>query len=152
MSEQKQSLADFVFENKDKMPDNVYKILMEQYAKQEQQKGFVEIIYLYPKLMEDCDHSFELKYFKRHAIVKKYDNRYKGEEEMKVGLFQYGRICKNTSAPDGFLQNYIQLTCDSNLVLVRDIGRTDCDWEIEKGAEYFNCTATEVFVISVKDL
>ena len=78
MSEQKQSLADFVFENKDKMPDNVYKILMEQYAKQEQQKGFVEVVYLYPKIVEYREREYRIEYFRRVAIVKKYDDRFKG--------------------------------------------------------------------------
>lgn len=154
MSEQKQSLADFVFENKDKMPDNVYKILMEKYAKEEndKKKGFVEVVYLYPKIVEYREREYRIEYFRRVAIVKKYDDRFKGEEEIKIGLVDYGRVCKNAYCPND-KDNEIYISDDANIVLVRDTGRAfDNDWEVEKGADYFHLTCYEVFVVSVKDL
>jgi hypothetical protein len=150
MSEQKQSLADFVFENKDKMPDNVYKILMEQYAKQEQQKGFVEVEYLYPRIDEYRECEYRIEYRKRVAIVKKYDERFKGEEEIKIGLVDYGRVCKNAYCPND-KDNQISVSDEAKMVLVKD-SNYGGDMEIERGADYFSLTCDEVFVTSVKDL
>jgi hypothetical protein len=154
MSEQKQSLADFVFENKDKMPDNVYKILMEKYAKEEndRKKGFVEVVYLYPTIVEYREDEYRIEYKKRVAIVKKYDERFKGEEEIKIGLVDYGRVCKNAYCPND-KDNQISVSVEANIVLVKDNRRGyDDEWEVEKGADFFYLTCDEVFVVSVKDL
>ena len=152
MTEQKQSLADFVFENKDKMPDNVYKILMEQYAKEEndKKKGFVEVVYLYPRIDEYRECEYRIEYKKRVAIVKKYDERFKGKEEIKIGLFNYGRVCKNAYCPND-IDNQISVSDEAKVVLVKD-GSSCGDMEIERGADYFSLTCDEVFVTSVKDL
>ena len=92
MSEQKQSLADFVFENKDKMPDNVYKTLMEQYAKKDELKGYVEVEYWKPSILwlekgDDYDGSpYHLVFDEVKTIVKKYDDRFCGDnKQIKIG-------------------------------------------------------------------
>ena len=147
MTEQKQSLADFVFENKDKMPDNVYKILMEQYAKAEQHpKGFEEVEYLMPRILPRGDGEYELDYMKRIVIVKKYDDRfYESWKEIKVGLVPFGRVKRSAY----MTMNEISF---HNVLIIKDTQEGLDDWEVEKGADYYHLMCKEVFVVSVKDL
>ena len=144
MSEQKQSLADFVFENKDKMPDNVYKILMEQYAKQEQQKGFVEVEYYFPEIKKWGNNGHKLVYEKKVAIIKKYDDRFDEQNrEITVGRRLYSRIVRNPFHSPSSLEHDICLIVneDDNEGL-----------EIKYNGEDTVLHTSQVFVVSVKDL
>jgi hypothetical protein len=143
MSEQKQSLADFVFENKDKMPDNVYKILMEQYAKEDTQKGFVEVEYFEPKVKKDGD-AYRLNYKKSRTIVRKYDDRYpSGWKEIKIGNVPYGRVCPHPYAKNDSdaIFNNIHMLNDLNV----SIKEEDDD-------DGYSLEAYEVIVTSIKQL
>jgi len=146
MTEQKQSLADFVFENKDKMPDNVYKILMEQYAKEEndKNKGFVEVEYRFPIIKKWGDNGHRLLYEKKVAITKKYDDRY-GEQykEMKLGMMSYSRITRNPYHSVGSMEYDISLI------------ENDADGEgleLKYDGEDTYLLTEQVFVVSVRDL
>lgn len=143
MSEQKQSLADFVFENKDKMPDNVYKILMEQYAKQEQQpKGFVEVEYYFPKIVKWGINGHKLVYEKRKAITQKYDDKFDDYQKLiKTGRMLYSRIVKDAEE------------CDYTSHEIELIGSDDDEpFEMKYNGENTYLHTSHIFVISVKDL
>jgi hypothetical protein len=143
MSEQKQSLADFVFENKDKMPDNVYKILMEQYAKQEQQpKGFVEVEYYFPKVVKWGANGHKLVYEKRKAITQKYDDKFDVNQKLiKIGRMLYSRIVKDAEY------------CDYTSHDIELIGTDDDDaFEMKYNGENTYLHTSHIFVLSVKDL
>jgi hypothetical protein len=143
MTEQKQSLADFVFENKDKMPDNVYKILMEQYAKENDNKGFVEVEYLQPTVIK-MNRSYDLVFKKHRVIVKKYDERFATCKEIKIGTILRGRVCPNPYGEgNGYMTNPLYLLKDTEVHL-RKYDEDDED-ECVLECEY-------VIVMSVKDL
>ena len=113
-----------------------------------EQKAFVEIEYLLPHLHPFRDGSYEIDYKREIVIVKKYDNRFGEKSEMKVGMFPYGRIKKNPYDTATF--NSISF---NGVYLIKDTQTPDDDeWEVEKGAEFYNITCNLVFVVSVKDL
>ena len=147
MTEQKQSLADFVFQNKDKMPDNVYKILMEQYAKEEndKNKGFVEVEYRFPEIKKWGDNGHKLVYEKKVAITKKYDDRFdEPYKEMKIGMMSYPRIVRNP-----YHHSIDSMEHDIHLIM------NDADGEgleIKYDGEGTYLHTEQVFVVSVRDL
>ena len=144
MTEQKQSLADFVFENKDKMPDNVYKILMEQYAKEEndKKKGFVEVEYYFPKIVKWGDNGHKLVYEKRVAITQKYDDRFDYlNKEIEIGRMLYSRIVKDADNRD--IKHH-----DIDLITTDD----DELYAIKYNGDDTYLHTEQVFVVSVRDL
>jgi len=144
MTEQKQSLADFVFENKDKMPDNVYKILMEQYAKENENKGFVEVEYLEPTIikMNSC---YDLVFKKHRVIVKKYDERFATCKEIKIGTIRRGRVCPNPYGEgNNDMTNPLYLLKYTEVHLRKD--------DSDDGDDEYGLECEDVIVMSVKDL
>jgi hypothetical protein len=155
MSEQKQSLADFVFENKDKMPDNVYKTLMEQYAKKDELKGYVEVEYFKPTVIwveksENYDGSpYHLVFEEVKTIVKKYDDRFDGDNKhIKIGKVHYGRVCQNMFDKTG-TYNQINMLRNTGLSLRP---HNECDMDDENKEIDNHLYSDYVIVVTVKDL
>jgi len=127
------------------MPDNVYKILMEQYAKAEQQpKGFVEVEYRFPIIKKWGDNGHKLVYEKKVAITKKYDDRYDEQyKEIKIGMMSYSRITRNP------YHSIFSIEYDICLI------QNDADGEgleIKYDGEDTHLHTEQVFVVSVRDL
>lgn len=145
MSEQKkqqdeeQSLADFVFENKDKMSDNIYKTLMEKYAKKDaDKKGYVEVEYAYPAIVPWGDGGeHKLLYKRRIAITKKYYGR---DKEIKVGLCEYIHIVK------------CAYDTHQHLIDLISSGEEDEGYVIKYCGNNINLFTDSVFILSVKDI
>jgi hypothetical protein len=157
MSEQKQqSLADFVFENKDKIPDNIYKILMEQYAKKDELKGYVEVEYFKPTVVwvdkchrDDDGSPYHLVFDEVKTIVKKYDDRFDGEhKQIKIGKVPYGRVCQNMFNKTGIF-NQINVLRNTGLSL-RPHNEDDIGDEYKEIDNHLYCN--DVIVTSMKEL
>ena len=92
-------------------------------------------------------------YFCSENCVKKYDERFYGEDRnIKIGLVAYGRVCQDAYDTNS-KENDISLCYEGNMRLVKSENCENGDERVSgDNVDTYNLICEEVFVVSVKDL